>query len=470
MGSLNQNVRKGGDVMKFIFLICFVINQVLSAPASIPGVEDLTDSDEDGYIKKMQDDHSDEYYTANLKKTSDININRDDRLDDVYGQLEDYYDHFQSALGNPYHQSAIDDENYHYHYLSTATNRNDQSSDDMTDRYYQYLLATMENYHQSADDDRPRDVKDRYHYYMSALGNKYHQSANEDEPDHGGNQYLSASNLNQQSANDVEDHYHQYLSNNINRHNKYDDIGGQFHQFLSGADNRYHQSADEENHHNQFISAQSNRYHQSGKNKKRNDVKNPYHQYMRPVGNKDEADEEKNHYYPNHQSVYEKNPYQYLSSATNKYHQSANDLDHHYHESDDNLPDDVEDQYHQNQFNPFSLPMSKEDSQVPKHSETDIPHYPEQNSYQNYQQWMNMLSNEINSVAIDPYPHSSESTLHNQYPAYQPHTDEYRNRKMKHIHKHRQEEQNVNSWKNDYQHTRKKSNYPQNNNQLRNKW
>merc|ERR1712200_185813 len=198
MGSLNLNVRKGGDVMKLIFLICFVIKQVLSAPASIPGVEDLTDSDEDGYSKKIQDDHSDEYYTAKLKKTSDIN--RDDKLDDVYGQIEDYYDH-------------------------------DQSSYDMVDQYYQYLLATMENYHQSADDDRPRDLKDQYHYHMSALGNKYHHSANEDEPDLGGNQYnqyLSANgNMNQQSANDVEDQYHQYLSNNINRHNKYDDIGGQ---------------------------------------------------------------------------------------------------------------------------------------------------------------------------------------------------------------------------------------------------
>merc|ERR1711970_837009 len=253
MGSLNQNVRKGGDVMKFIFLICFVINQVLSAPASIPGVEDMTDSDEDGYIKKIQDDHSDEYYAANLKKTSDININRDDRLDDVYGRIEDYYDHFQSAIGNPYHQSAIDDENYHHH-LSTATNRNDRS----------------------AEDDRYHDFKDQYHYYMSALGNKYHQSANEDEPHHGGDQYLSVSNLNQQSVNDVEDQYHQYLSNNINRHNKYDDIGGQFHQFLSGADSRYHQSADDEkDHHDQYMSATSNKHHQS-------------------------ADEEKNHYHPYH--------------------------------------------------------------------------------------------------------------------------------------------------------------------------
>merc|ERR1712200_237699 len=180
MGSLNLNVRKGGDVMNLIFLLtCFVINQVLSAPASIPGVEDLTDSDEDGYNKKIQDDHSDEYYNANLKKTSDININRDDRLDDVYGRIEDYYDHFQSAIGNTYHQSANDEENYYHHYLSTATNRNDQSSHDMVDQYYQYLLATMEHYHQSADDDRPQ-----YHYHMSALGNKYHQLANEDEPDH----------------------------------------------------------------------------------------------------------------------------------------------------------------------------------------------------------------------------------------------------------------------------------------------
>merc|ERR1712200_314054 len=73
MGSLSISLRKGGDVMKLIFLICFVIKQVLSAPASIPGVEDLTDSDEDGYSKKIQDDHSDEYYTAKLKKTSDIN-------------------------------------------------------------------------------------------------------------------------------------------------------------------------------------------------------------------------------------------------------------------------------------------------------------------------------------------------------------------------------------------------------------
>merc|ERR1739844_573000 len=114
MGSLNQNMRKGGDVMKLIFLICFVINQVLSAPASIPGVEDLTDSDEDGYAKKIQDDHSNTYYTANLKKTSDIYINRDDRLDDVYGRIEDYYDPYQSAIGNPYHQLADDEEN-HYH-------------------------------------------------------------------------------------------------------------------------------------------------------------------------------------------------------------------------------------------------------------------------------------------------------------------------------------------------------------------
>merc|ERR1712200_117575 len=98
------------------------------------------------------------------------------------------------------------------------------------------------------------------------------------------------------------------------------------------------------------------------------------------------------------------------------------------------------------------------------------PHYPEQNTYHNYQQWMNMLSNEINSVAIDPYPQSSESSQHNQYHAYQPNTDEYRNRNMKHNHKHRQGEQNINSWKNDYQHTGKKSKYPQNNNQLRNKW
>merc|ERR1712200_59169 len=229
MGSLNLNVRKGGDVMKLIFLICFVIKQVLSAPASIPGVEDLTDSDEDGYSKKIQDDHSDEYYTAKLKKTSDIN--RDDKLDDVYGQIEDYYDHDQSAIGNPYHQSANDEENYYHHYLSIATNRNDQSSYDMVDQYYQYLLATMENYHQSADDDRPRYLKDQYHYHMSALGNKYHQSANEDEPDLGGNQYnqyISANgNMNQQSANDVEDQYHQFLSNTIGRHTKYDDIGGQ---------------------------------------------------------------------------------------------------------------------------------------------------------------------------------------------------------------------------------------------------
>merc|ERR1712200_343940 len=144
MGSLSISLRKGGDVMKLIFLICFVIKQVLSAPASIPGVEDLTDSDEDGYSKKIQDDHSDEYYTAKLKKTSDIN--RDDKLDDVYGQIEDYYDHDQSAIGNPYHQSANDEENYYHH----------------------YLLATMENYHQSADDDRPRDLKDQYHYHMSA--------------------------------------------------------------------------------------------------------------------------------------------------------------------------------------------------------------------------------------------------------------------------------------------------------------
>merc|ERR1711922_127088 len=449
MGSLNLNVRKGGDVMKLIFLICFVINQVLSAPASIPGVEDLTDSDEDGYSKKIQDDHSDEYYAANLKKTSDIN--RDDRLDDVYGQIEDYYDHDQSAIGNPYHQSANDEENYYHHYLSTATNRNDQSSYDMVDQYYQYLLATMENYHQSADDDRPRDLKDQYHYHMSTLGNMY-----------------------QQSANDVEDQYHQYLSNNINRHNKYDDIGGQFHQFLSAADNRYHQSADnKEDLDNQYMSAQSNTYHQSGKNKKHNDVKNPHHQYLRPVGNKhhQSADEVKNHYYPYHQSVYdnthkdEQYPYhQYLSSATSKYHHSANDLDHHYHESDDDLPDDVGDQYHQNQFNPFiSFPKSKEDSQVPQHSHPGPPHYPEQNTYQNYQQWMDMLSNEIDSVAIDPYPHMSESSQHNQYPAYQPHADEYRNRNTRQ--KHRQGEQNMNSWKNDYQRNRKKSNFPQNNNQ-----
>merc|ERR1712200_364366 len=260
MGSLNLSVRKGGDVMNLIFLLTyFVISQVLSAPASIPGVEDLTDSDEDGYSKKIQDDHSDEYYTAKLKKTSDIN--RDDKLDDVYGQIEDYYDHDQSAIGNPYHGSANDEENYYHHYLSIATNRNDQSSYDMVDQYYQYLLATMENYHQSADDDSPRDLKDQYHSHMSALGNKYHHSANKDEPDHGGNHYLSVNgNMNEQSADDEEDR------------------------------------------HNQYMSAQSNRYHQSGKNKKHNDVKNPYHQYMRPVGNKhhQSADEEKNHYYPYH--------------------------------------------------------------------------------------------------------------------------------------------------------------------------
>merc|ERR1712168_991031 len=183
MGSLNLNVGKGGDVMKLIFLTCFVINQVLSAPASIPGVEDLTDSDEDGYIKKIQDDHSDEYYTANLKKTS--NINRDDRMDDVYGQIEDYYDYFQSLIGNTYHQSANND---HHPYPSVASNINDPS---------------------------PDGYVNQYHYYMSALGNKYPLSVEDDKPDHGGNHYLSANNINHQSADDVEDQYHQYMSNNI---------------------------------------------------------------------------------------------------------------------------------------------------------------------------------------------------------------------------------------------------------------